>query len=70
MKEYGYTLYTNTGKKIRGTVTSKNESIANSTVKEIENSRQDVEFATIDSLDMPCDYDWDEECKAWQSKMF
>lgn len=70
MKEYGYTLYTNTGEKIRGTVSCKNEQIADATVKGIKDARQDVEFATIDSLDIPCDYDWNEDCQAWQSRMF
>lgn len=70
MKEFGYTLYTNTGEKVRGTISCRNEDIADATVTGLKNARQDVDFATIDSLDMPCDFDWDEVNQAWQSRMF
>lgn len=70
MKSYGYTLYLNNGQKIRDTVSEISEDKANAFVQNIVKVRENVEFATLDSLDMPCDYDWDEDCKAWQSRMF
>lgn len=70
MKSYGYTLYFTDGTKLRQTVSETSEENADTFVKRIAKVREDVEFATLDSLDMPCDYDWDEDCKAWQSRMF
>lgn len=68
-KSYGYTLYTHNGQKIRGNVSASSEDIAERTVQTLQENREDVQFYTIDTLDSPCDYDWDDKLKMWQSTL-
>jgi hypothetical protein len=65
-KSYGYTLFTNEGEKIRGHISAPNEEVAERTLKGMQNAREDVQFFTLDSLDYPADYTWDEKLKMWQ----
>lgn len=66
-KSYGYTLFFNNGEKYRGHVSAPNEEIAERTVSALKEARENVQFYTIDSLDYPTDYTWDEKLEMWQS---
>lgn len=69
-KEYGYTLYFKRGNKTRHAVSAPSEELAIASVTAINKVRPEVQFFTFDTLDLPCDYDWDVELEKWQARLF
>jgi hypothetical protein len=68
-KSYGYTLYTFDGEKIRGHISAPKEEMVKLTLEGMKKARGNVQFYTVDSLDLPCDYTWNDELDMWQTRL-